>query len=48
MEALGRVLNRLLSLPGWRERLRAWEVLFDWEELVGEVICPPDLDHPEG
>jgi hypothetical protein len=39
LEALGKVLPRLLSLPGWRERLRAWEVLFDWEELVGEEVA---------
>ncbi|RUM88121.1 MAG: hypothetical protein DSZ24_04505 [Thermodesulfatator sp.] len=39
MEALGEVLARLSSLPGWRERLRAWEVLFDWEELVGPEVA---------
>ncbi|QJA06699.1 DUF721 domain-containing protein [Thermosulfurimonas marina] len=39
METLGRILHRLFLLPGWRERLRAWEILWDWEEIVGEEVA---------
>ncbi len=39
MEALGRVIERLLKSPGGRERLKAWSVLFDWEEVVGEELA---------
>ncbi|MBX6422411.1 DUF721 domain-containing protein [Thermosulfurimonas sp. F29] len=39
MEPLGRVLEGLLPAPGYRERLAAWRVLSDWEEIVGEELA---------
>ena len=39
MEALGRILENLFKVPGYRERLAAWRVLSDWEEIVGEEVA---------
>jgi len=39
MEALGKLLENLLKIPGYRERLKAWGVLLDWEEVVGEELA---------
>ncbi|HFC97468.1 MAG TPA: DUF721 domain-containing protein [Thermosulfurimonas dismutans] len=39
MEPLGKILEGILRNPGFRERLLAWRVLSEWEEVVGQEVA---------
>ena len=39
MESLGKILEGVLRTPGFRERLLAWRVLSEWEEVVGQEVA---------
>ncbi len=39
MEPLAKVIEGLIKVPGFRERLKAFSVLADWEEIVGKEVA---------